>query len=51
MLPGKTLLLNGWSLISFVSLHTTGQPFNITTNNDTTGTDEFVQRVDLIGKP
>jgi len=42
--------LNGWQLSSFVSLHT-GQPFNITTNNDTTGTDEFVQRVDLIGKP
>jgi hypothetical protein len=42
--------LNGWQLSSFVSIHT-GQPFNITTNNDTTGTDEFVQRVDLIGKP
>jgi len=42
--------LNGWQLSSFVSLHT-GQPFNITTNNDTTGTDEFVQRVDLIGNP
>jgi hypothetical protein len=42
--------LNGWQLSSFLSLHT-GQPFNITTNNDTTGTDEFVQRVDLIGNP
>lgn len=45
-----TKLLNGWQLSSFVSLHT-GQPFNITTNVDTTGTGEGVQRVDLIGKP
>jgi Carboxypeptidase regulatory-like domain len=43
-------LTNGWQLSSFISLHT-GQPFNITTNNDTTGTDEFVQRVDMIGNP
>jgi len=43
-------LLNGWQLSSFLSLGT-GQPFNITTNEDTTGTGENVQRVDIIGKP
>ena len=43
-------LTNGWQLSSFISLHT-GQPFNITTNTDTTGTNENVQRVDLIGNP
>ena len=43
-------LLNGWTLSSLLSLHT-GQPFNITTNVDTTGTGEGVQRVDLIGDP
>jgi hypothetical protein len=37
-------------LSSFLSFHT-GQPFNITTNVDTTGTGEGVQRVDLIGNP
>ena len=39
--------LNGWQLSSFLSFHT-GQPFNITTNEDTTGTGENVQRVDLV---
>jgi len=43
-------LTNGWQLSSFLSFHT-GQPFNITTNQDTTGTEEGVQRVDLIGNP
>ena len=43
-------LTNGWQLSSFLSFHT-GQPFNITTNEDTTGTGEGVQRVDLIGNP
>jgi len=43
-------LTNGWQLSSFLSFHT-GQPFNITTNEDTTGTGENVQRVDLIGNP
>jgi hypothetical protein len=42
--------LNGWQLSSFFSFHT-GQPFNVTTNVDTTGTGESVQRVDLIGNP
>jgi hypothetical protein len=39
--------LNGWQLSSFISVHT-GQPFNITTNTDTTGSGEGVQRVDLV---
>jgi hypothetical protein len=43
-------LLSGWQLSTFLSFHT-GQPFNITTNVDTTGTGENVQRVDMIGKP
>jgi len=43
-------LLNGWQLSSLLTFGT-GQPFNITTNNDTTGTGENVQRVDLIGNP
>jgi len=43
-------LTNGWQLSSFLSFHT-GQPFNITTNTDTTGSGEGVQRVDLIGDP
>jgi hypothetical protein len=42
--------LNGWQLSSFLSFHT-GQPFNITTNTDTTGSFEGVQRVDMIGNP
>jgi hypothetical protein len=44
------LLRNGWQLSSLLSFHT-GQPFNITTNVDTTGTSEGSQRVDLIGNP
>jgi hypothetical protein len=44
------LLTNGWTLSSLLSFHT-GQPFNITTNVDTTGTGEGVQRVDMIGNP
>ena len=43
-------LTNEWQLSSFLSFHT-GQPFNITTNTDTTGSGEGVQRVDLIGDP
>jgi hypothetical protein len=43
-------LTNGWQLNTFLSFHT-GQPFNITTNEDTTGTGEGVQRVDLVGNP
>jgi hypothetical protein len=44
------LLRNGWALTSLLSFHT-GQPFNVTTSTDNTGTDEGVQRPDLIGDP
>jgi hypothetical protein len=43
-------LLNGWQLSSLLTFGT-GQPWNITTNVDTTGTGEQVQRVDRIGNP
>jgi hypothetical protein len=43
-------LSNGWELSSLVSLHT-GQPFSVFSSNDTSGTDEGAQRVDLIGDP
>jgi hypothetical protein len=43
-------LLSGWQLSSLLSLHT-GQPFNVTTSTDNTGTDEGVQRPDLVGNP
>jgi len=39
---------HGWELSSLVNFHG-GQPFNITTSSDTTGTDEFVQRPNLVG--
>jgi len=44
------LLRNGWTMSSLLSFHT-GQPFNITSNVDSTGTGEGVQRVNLIGNP
>jgi hypothetical protein len=44
------LLRNGWSLNSLMTFGT-GQPFNVTTSTDNTGTDEGVQRPDLIGNP
>ncbi|PYV64809.1 MAG: hypothetical protein DMG97_33910 [Acidobacteria bacterium] len=47
---GPRWLLDGWQLSSLFSFHT-GQPFNITTAADTTGTNENVQRVDLVGNP
>src|SRR3984893_13849479 len=43
-------LLGGWQLSSLLSFHT-GQPFNATTSTDNTGTDEGVQRPNLIGDP
>jgi hypothetical protein len=39
---------HGWELSSLMNFHG-GQPFNITTSSDTTGTDEFVQRPNLVG--
>lgn len=43
-------LLNGWQVSSLLSFHT-GQPFNITTAADTTGTNENVQRPNWVGDP
>jgi hypothetical protein len=39
---------HGWELSSLMNFHG-GQPFNITTSTDTTGTDEFTQRPNLVG--
>jgi hypothetical protein len=47
---GPKLLLGGWQLSGLAAFRT-GQPFNITTSNDNTGTDEGNQRPDLIGDP
>lgn len=47
---GPRWLLDGWQLSSLLSFHT-GQPFNITTVTDTTGTNENFQRPDLVGNP
>ncbi len=44
------LLLNGWELTSLLSFHT-GQPFTVYSATDTTGTNEGVQRANLIGDP
>jgi len=43
-------LSDGWQVSTLLSFHT-GQPFNIYTAADTTGTNENVQRVDLVGDP
>ena len=47
---GPKLLLGGWQLSGLAAFRT-GQPFNITTSNDNTGTDEGNQRPNLIGDP
>ncbi len=47
---GPKLLVGGWQLSSLLSFHT-GQPFNITDDNDQAGTGEGFQRPDLIGDP
>ena len=49
---GPNWFLDGWQVSSLLSFHT-GQPlpFGITTATDTTGTNENVQRVDLVGDP
>ncbi len=41
-------LTHGWQLSSLMNFHG-GQPFNITTSSDSTGTDEFLQRPNLVG--
>lgn len=47
---GPRSLLEGWHVSSLLSFHT-AQPFNITTATDTTGTNENVQRPNLVGNP
>jgi hypothetical protein len=47
---GPNLLVNGWQLSSLLSFRS-GVPFNITTDEDTSGTDEGFQRPNLIGDP
>lgn len=50
--PSKhaTRIMDGWEVTSLLSFHT-GQPINITTANDSTGTNENVQRPNLVGDP
>jgi Carboxypeptidase regulatory-like domain/TonB dependent receptor len=47
---GPELLLHGWQVSGLFSFHT-GQPFPIFTATDSSGTNENVQRPDLIGDP
>ncbi len=47
---GPKLLVNGWEVNGLVNLHG-GQPFTIYNGEDTSGTDENVQRVNVIGNP
>jgi hypothetical protein len=47
---GPQWLLQGWQVSGLLSFHT-GQPFTVYTQFDTTGTNEFVQRVNQIGDP
>lgn len=52
-LPGGSharLLTNGWQVTTLLSFHT-GQPFNITSDNDAAGTGEGFQRPNLVGDP
>jgi hypothetical protein len=47
---GPRWLVNGWQLSSLLTIHT-GQPFNVTTDTDNSGTNENFQRPNLIGDP
>ena len=47
---GPKRLVNGWEVSSLVVLHG-GQPFSVLNSDDTSGTDENAQRVNLIGNP
>ena len=47
---GPKLLLNGWQVNSLINLHG-GQPFTVYNDSDTSGTDENIQRVNLVGNP
>ncbi|HEX3661470.1 MAG TPA: TonB-dependent receptor [Acidobacteriaceae bacterium] len=43
-------LTQGWEVSSLMNFHG-GQPFNINSDNDSTGTDEYTQRTNLTGDP
>ncbi|HEX3436763.1 MAG TPA: TonB-dependent receptor [Pseudacidobacterium sp.] len=43
-------LTRGWELSSLMNFHG-GQPFNVLSDSDNTGTDEFTQRSNLTGNP
>jgi hypothetical protein len=47
---GPRWLVNGWQLSSLLTFRS-GLPFNITTDDDNSGTNEFFQRPNLIGDP
>ena len=47
---GPSLLVNGWEFNGLVNLHT-GQPFTVYNGEDTSGTDEFVQRLNQVSNP
>ena len=47
---GPSLLTHGWQLNSVITLKG-GQPINVFTNNDTSGTGEYSQRPNLIANP
>ncbi len=47
---GPQWLLDGWQVGALLSFHT-GQPFTVFADPDNTGTNENVQRVELVGDP
>jgi hypothetical protein len=47
---GAQWLLRGWQVSGLLSFHT-GQPFTVLTEDDNSGTNEFVQRVNEVGDP
>ncbi len=47
---GPRILTNGWQINSLINFHS-GQPFTVYNSEDTSGTDENAQRVNLIGNP
>ena len=52
-IPGSQhlrLLTNGWQTNTLLTLHG-GQPFSVFSSSDTSGTNEGVQRADLVGDP
>jgi hypothetical protein len=47
---GPSLLTHGWQVNSILTFKS-GMPINLFTANDTSGTNEFTQRPDVIGNP